>query len=338
MVFKPFNAQESLRGSLAEWYETEKNTATLLKAVLKSLKIPTLSGDDLWSVLRLTWITTVHGNPTPDHWKRLKVPALAELYHRSCEVLGDLPATLKRLDLPLTVTEAAAPKTGFVNFRNVWRNSCRTWCTANKKALIGIVTEAMQLPANDQARYELAKRIGSLSAVPSPDEKSSVGAPAVLTPVVACLDPWLRFPVINGRGEIGALLRSLKLADGDLQRQVKGITSLVGQFGIEDALTVDVLADVIAKHIPKSLPAAGGHPSEQQDASDLPYLDEAEREATRKSQSVTYRNRHNKITNTLRELLRTHKLSQGTRPDSRYAVLVKNYDQNGRDLLIEVKS
>lgn len=336
MSAKAFSVRNSLQGSVARWYETEKNTAALIKAVLASREMKAFSGDDLWSLLRLTWITASGREVAQDNWKCLKVPALALLYGQSPVVLDDLLSTIQGMSLPSTVVKAAARTTGIVNFRNVWRNSCRKWCTVHRKVLIGILHDAGRLPPNDQARFSLAARIDALPGISSPNGKSYVGAAAALTPIVACLDPSIRFPIINGRGEVRDLLRSLKLSNGDLERQVKGIVNLIGQFGIEDALTIDVLADEIAEHLPASLPEEDSAPN-YTEGIELPYLDEAERLATGKSQTIRYRNRHNKMTDGLKDLFSMHELKQGNLSNCRYDVLIKDYDNKGRDLLVEAK-
>jgi hypothetical protein len=69
----------------------------------------------------------------------------------------------------------------------------------------------------------------------------------------------------------------------------------------------------------------------------LPAFDESERVAAVKAQTVFYRNRHNKMTNALKLLWKGYKLRCGNLPDCRYDVLIENYDDRGRDLLIEAK-
>ena len=58
----------------ARWYETEKNTAALVTAVLSARGANTLNGDDVWNLVRLCWITK-----GPEHWKKYKAPALGSL-------------------------------------------------------------------------------------------------------------------------------------------------------------------------------------------------------------------------------------------------------------------
>jgi hypothetical protein len=86
---------------------------------------------------------------------------------------------------------------------------------------------------------------------------------------------------------------------------------------------------------PTTLQNATSAPAYKGEGSQLPYLDEAERTATRNSRTINYRDRHDKMTNRLRDLFKSLELKCGTDPECRYYVLVKNYDSTGRDLLIE---
>ncbi|MCE5311479.1 MAG: hypothetical protein LLG20_27910 [Acidobacteriales bacterium] len=326
-----------LTGWKAQWYETEKNTGVLCKAILASLAPKNLSSDDLWNLLRLTWITVNGQDVFRGHWKLLKAPALAHLYRRPLHVGNDLSSTVQPMSLPKAVADAACQETGVVNFRNVWRNSCRAWCAANHQRLVNIIRRAAKLPSNDQRRFELAAEIESLPSVKSPGGNSEVGPAAVLTPLVACLDPSMKFPIVNGRDSVKGLLRELGLANQTLEAQVKGLVNLIGQFGIENAFMLDALAEDVVTLNPKSSNATVAPPLPKQRGSQLPYLDEAEHTATSKAKTITYRDRHDKMTNRIKDLFSGFTLMRGTDPECRYDVLVKNYDLAGRDLLIEAK-
>ncbi len=326
-----------LAGWKAKWYETEKHTAILLKAVLASRAVETLSADDLWCLFRLTWITVNGQGVSPEHWKRLKLSALAQLFKEAPTILNDLPSSIRAMRLPKSVADAAVHETGIVNFRNVWRNSCRSWCSANHHRLIGIMKEAEKLPSNDQRRFELASQIDALPLILSPSEASSAGAATAVTPVVACLDPSMRFPIVNGRESVKTLLRRLGRANENLERQVEGLVNLIGKFDIQDAFMLDALADDVAKLRPTTLQNATPAPADKGEGSQLPYLDEAERTATTNSQTIKYRDRHDKMTNRVKDLFKSLDLKRGTDPECRYDILVKNYDSMGRDLLIEAK-
>jgi hypothetical protein len=171
------------------WYRTEKNTSALIRSVVSSGSTRNLSGDQIWSLITLTWITINQEGVSPNHWKKLKLPALALLFNKANPKLEeDLSETIDSMSLPQAVAQSAKQDTGIVNFRGTWRNSSREWCGDNLDALTKIISAAVNLPKNDQARFDLATRIDELPPVKSPDNKAKLPAGVLLTPLIACLD------------------------------------------------------------------------------------------------------------------------------------------------------
>jgi len=166
MAIKNFAAL--LHGKRQRWYETERNTAKLVGAVVAARGWKTLTGQQMWHLLRLTWITK-----GPQHWQKLKIPALAKLFTQPVPKASELPAAIAVLDLPQPILAAGLQKTGFVNFRNVWRNSSKTWCVVHIDKLRKIVGAAVNLGPNDQARFDLAKAIERLPPIPAPSRGST---------------------------------------------------------------------------------------------------------------------------------------------------------------------
>src|ERR1035441_9592212 len=319
------------------WYETERNSERLVKAVTAVRPIRRLSGEDIWWLLQLTWITVSRGHVTKDHWRRLKVPALAHLLKVSVSVSSNLNTSLDNMHLPQPITQTPTKTTGFANAYPAYRNSLRTWCSANEKELRSILIAANLLKSNDQGRFDLASNLERLPPVWTPLGKRKMSASNLITPLVACLDPKRRFPIINGEKGVHHRLTKLGLVNHSLEDQVKGFIGLIGQFGLADAFAVDTMSEgqmdnIIkrAQMAPKTGSAIGGRTT-------LPFLDEAERKALQESRTITYRRRHNKMTTRFKNLLPGMELTQGTSLDCRYDVLVTDYDGKDRDLLIEVK-
>ena len=320
----------------SKWYKTERNTEALAKAVITARPINGLSGEDIWRLIQLTWITAGRGHVIEDHWRKLKIPALAHLFNEGAHTEGELSASLKRMNLPDSVAKAAAMPTGFVNAYRAYRNSLKKWCVKNESGLRSILNSASSLGANDQERFDLASRIMQLPTVSTPARKRHMAASNLLTPLVACLDPKMRFPIINGEEGVNRRLVKLGLVNHSLVDQVRGFINLIGQFGLVDAFAIDTMTDAKIDQISLQRKSVNLNPITAGRAI-LPALDESEREALQEAATVTYRNRHNKMTNRIRELLASRKLYAGTDPVCRYDVLISNYDGNGRDLLIEAK-
>jgi hypothetical protein len=147
---------------------------------------------------------------------------------------------------------ASRQHTGFVNFRNVWRASSLDWCRRHAKALRTIVLDTLALGVRDDGtRLTIATTLDKLPRIESPGAMVEVSPAVLLTPLLACLDPSKRFPVINGRAAVRHLLRSLGAAMNDLTLQMKGMMGLIGHFGLSDSFMIDVLAEEIAALGPK---------------------------------------------------------------------------------------
>jgi hypothetical protein len=100
------------------------------------------------------------------------------------------------------------------------------------------------------------------------------------------------------------------------------------------------MIDVLADRIGNLGPQVVGKPLEikpMKEGSPLPYFDEAERIAVNKSDSIFYRDRHDRMTNADKDICKKLEIKRGNDQNCRYDALVKNYDRNGRDLLIEAK-
>ncbi len=274
-------SQSLARGKVRSWYQTELNTSHLIRTVFGYVEGDDLSGEAIWRLLTLTWITVHDGEATHSHWKKYKVPALAFLFGVEVpDVRENLSATLKQMILPENVRQAADCDTGMINYRGTWRNSSQLWCQKNVVILRTLLNRAYGLSSDDQRRFELAAEVAKLRKVPSPNGKATVGADNTLTPLLACLDPRCRFPIVNAREGVKKLLRSLELARGSLSVQVKGLVGVIGQWGIPDAFALDVLSDEVAKIGSAMQPPV--IPTERGDdvGSKLRTFDEAERKAT----------------------------------------------------------
>jgi hypothetical protein len=337
-VFAPLQPGESLSvndsfKNAPTWYETEIYTAGLLRAVLSERTVASLSAKDIWYLFQLTWITKA---VTKDHWKRLKIPALNHLFHTNGVAADTLDAAIATMVLPSKVATAAAKQTGFVNAYHAYWNSLMGWCKRNQSSLQEVLATAYNLGSNDQHRLDLASKIAKFPPVPTPNKVRTMAAGNLLTPLIACLDPKKRFPIVNGEKGVRAKLNKLGLASHGLEEQVTGFIGLIGRFGIVDAFALDTAGEDQIGKIASRQKKSQAKPMQGLGAR-LHELDDDERKAIQNAGEITYRNRHNKMTTHLMQLLPDLQIRAGTSPDCRYDVLVLNYDGMGRDLLIEAK-
>src|SRR5438445_4251224 len=139
-----------LTATKEDWYRTEKNTSTLVRSVVGSRLIRNLSGDQIWSLITLTWITMGKKHVSPHSLEAAQSSGAGNLFSKNATGNSDLAATIDSMNLPDGVAQAAKRETGMVNFRGTWRNSSRKWCKQNRDDLRSIVRTAAKFPANDQ--------------------------------------------------------------------------------------------------------------------------------------------------------------------------------------------
>jgi hypothetical protein len=320
--------------SHSDWYQTERNTEALVKAVVALRPVSGLSGEDIWCLVRFTWVTAGSGGA---HWQQLKVPAIAHLLKKPANIKEDLSSTIASMALHPAVAAAASKTTGMVNAYRAYRNALLPWCSGNKAVLRTLLATAQKLGGNDQARFDLAAKIDALPPVPTPNGVRHMAAANLITPLIACLDPKRRFPIVNGESGVKRRLEKLGLSNGTLEEKVRGLTGLIGQFGILDAFALDVMSDEEIDRIKKRAPKPPRTGPVGSKGTALPQYDDAERKAIILGRTLVYRKRHNTMTNALEALLPGLKITQGDLQECRFDALVSNYDASGRDLLIEAK-
>jgi hypothetical protein len=114
--------------SVSDWYQHEMDTAALIRTVTSIRAARSLSAEDIWWLIKLTWITTTGGRVVESHWQELKIPGLAHIFRTIPRITEDLDASLKTMSLPPVVATAAAKSTGFSNAYRAYRNSLLPWC------------------------------------------------------------------------------------------------------------------------------------------------------------------------------------------------------------------
>jgi len=270
---------------------------------------------------------------SPTYWKQVKIPALENLFNKKATANSNLSAAIDSMNLPSAVAQLAKRDTGMVNFRRTWRNSSRSWCQQNRDDLRSIISAASKFRANDQARINLAARIDSLPPVDSPNHKAKVSAGVLLTPLIACLDPKSRFPILNGREAVNSLLRKLHLDHSNLADRAKGLIAIIAQ---KDAFMLDVMSEDVINRVPLLKRLSKKTTPQQIHESPLQNYDEEERSAVLASKTATYRKRHNRMTTALNRIFASFNPTTETSPAGRCDAIIKDYD-GSRDLLIEAK-
>lgn len=215
----------TLASSESRWYKAESNTAKLVQKIVSLRLVKSLGGQQIYALLRLTWVTKVNG---VIHWEKNQAEALETLFENKNQ--------------PPDVRIIATQRTGFVNAYPAYRNSLKGWCEENVDDLRSILEDANNLADNDQDRLNLASRIDDLPHVSTPNKARAKSASDFITPLVACLDPKQRFPIINGQRGVKERLARLGLTvNCGLRDKTEGFIRLIDKSNFSDAFAMDTM-------------------------------------------------------------------------------------------------
>jgi hypothetical protein len=126
------------------------------------------------------------------------------------------------------------------------------------------------------------------------------------------------------------------LSDISVQLGLTIETHVLGLFLEKHDYVFDKPFGIIKKKTAQNKPL-GSQPTEGKTEKELPIKDEEDYEVLKKALSITARRDHNKITNKIRAILKNYDLQEGS-SENMFDILVKKYNSEDNDLLIEVKS
>ncbi|MSP27976.1 MAG: hypothetical protein EXR80_05985 [Methylococcales bacterium] len=299
--------------------------------------------EQLYGLCKLTWTTSSYDGDNPAYIRSTKIPALSSIFQNNCSdnSIEDIAKEISKILVHQpNVSKWITSHTGFTSFYGGYRNSSLEWIKDNFLELLPLFKEAFYL-SSDEQRLELIKKVAHLPSIPSPNDKKEMPPEYLITPVFFALDSRIRFPIINGEERIKKLLSKLKVTDASLDSQFSEMIKLYGTGGIKDAADLDQIGrDIIdfvqttvkqpTKKLLTSKPTTGGE-------TELPLKDESDLISLQEARTVTSKRLHNGLTNKLKSYLTNYTLLEGCDNRAMFDVLVKNYDANEHDLLIEVK-
>ncbi|MCX7066919.1 MAG: hypothetical protein NTW85_04400 [Methylococcales bacterium] len=330
------------------WAERQRRTNQLVRIAAdyvfnqKTVQ-QTVQPEHLYGLCKLTWITDGRNVDNLTYVKNAKIPALGLIFQKdfSDKTIVEVAEEISKiLDQP-DVNKLIISHTGFSNFYKVYSNSSLTWIESNFNELLPLFKKAFQL-SNDNEGLELIRKISKLSGIPKPNNPNQKMHPEFLiTPVFFALDSRILFPIINGSKGVKNLLKKLKVAGTSLENQYSEMIKLYGTGGIDDAADLDQIGNDITdfvgiagrkptKKLLESKPDTGG--------AELPLKDESDIISLQEARTIISKRLHNGLTNKLKSYLTNYTLIEGRDDRAMFDVLVKNYDKNKNDLLIEVKS
>jgi hypothetical protein len=189
--------------------------------------------------------------------------------------------------------------------------------------------------ANDDDVTAVYERIDRLPKLPRPGG-GPLPAYNLLTPLIACLEPRARAPIINAREEVRAKLRNLRLANSTLGEQCRGLVGLLGQAGLRDVFALDAATPSELGNIRPARPLRRRRARFSRRTLRRHVDDDIE--FVSKAKKIIQRRRHHTMTNSLRAICGELKLEEGAGAPCLFDALLHAYEDTERSLLIEVKT
>ncbi|WP_341782746.1 hypothetical protein [Pseudomonas putida] len=326
------------------WAERQRDTNKLARKIAgKLFEQQNVTPQQLYGLSMLAWITNSFDGDNATYISSTKIPALGYALHSDfqglslSEVARSVASEIGDSSLEAQVLR----HTGFTNFYKAFRNSVRTWIEEHMEVLLPLYKDAYEAKG-ERDRLDVIRRISNLPGIPKANHPTQLMRPEYfLTPSFFMLDLDIKFPLINGNPGVRTLLRRLSVVDSGLVSQYQAMTALYGTGGIIDAADLDQLGSNLSDFISTPEQAAKKKLLEEKDegsSTELPLKDENDVESVRKAGTVVQRRIHNRLTNSLRRSLATLTLLEGRDDSCMFDALVCQYDGEGNDLLIEVKS
>jgi hypothetical protein len=327
-----------------DWAERQRHTNRLARRLAGHLFAQRkITARQIYGLSKISWITNSYEGDAAAYITSTKIPALGDIFETdfSDSSLSQVAKEISNQLNDISLDALVMGHSGFTNFYKAYRNSVFTWIDENISTLIPLCKAAYN-SRDDKARLKIAEAILELPGIPKANHPEHLMKPEYfLTPVFFMLDPEIRFPLINGNEWVQVLLNALKVSDSNLVSQYKAMVSLYGQSGIVDAADLDQVGRDLPDFLNTDERKATKKLLEKKKIdtdSELPLKDEADVEAIKKAGTITQRRIHNQLTNKLRISLSKFTLLEGKSDTCMFDVLVKGYDGDGNDLLIEVKS
>ncbi len=326
------------------WAERQRNTNKLARKIAgKLFEQQDVTPRQIYGLSMLAWITNSFDGDNAGYISSTKIPALGHVLHSNFSGmnLSEVANIASSEASDASLEALILGHTGFTNFYKAFRNSVLIWIEEHMEVLLPLYKDVYEA-TEDRERLAVVQRISNLPGIPKANNPTQLMRPEYfLTPSFFMLDVDIKFPLINGNPGVRNLLRRLNVVHLDLVSQYRAMTALYGTGGIVDAADLDQLGPSLSDFI--STPGQGAkkkllEEKDESSSSDLPLKDENDVESIRKSGTVVQRRIHNRLTNSLRRSLASFTLLEGRDDSCMFDVLVCRYDEEGNDLLIEVKS
>jgi hypothetical protein len=317
-----------------EWSASERRTANLIQSLWKAAGQK--QRDDsafLCLLVQCGWNTAGRkrkGDSTR-RWRNHNIAGYLKVPYDSDQQLAqDLRSHFRPLSLSRCLS-IVKKKTGITRYYTAYHPATRKFIERNSKH---IAFAFRQVSTRSADVYDKIRRVATL--IESLGEISAGGHHISpfngLTPVLSCLDPQCRFPIMNKRTRV-LLKRIGRTANTEGLVELSKLIS--PNYDIRNARELDVYANTEKFPKPKAHIRIPNFADGSADAfKDIGFKSEIDSLARIAAKKTTIKKLHNKLINRLNDYLLWR---QVTAKESRFDALVVGW-RKGHDLLIEAKT
>ncbi|ARD45119.1 hypothetical protein [Colwellia sp. PAMC 21821] len=327
-----------------DWANRQRDTNRLVRRIAKYIfSKDSVSAEQLYGLSKLSWITNSYEGENASYISSTKIPALAAIFSRNYKkvnidfVAKDVASIVEDSNFSVEVLK----HTGFTNFYKAYRNSAYIWIEDNFDLLLPMYKSAFSAKSSEDRR-RIIMQIEDTPGIPKANHPDILmKAEYFLTPTFFMLDEEIKFPLINGNKWVKNLLNKLEVQGKSLPVQYDAMIKLYGVGGINDAADVDQVGRDIPDFISSPDAKAKKKLLEKKgtkSTTELSLKDETDVEVIKHAGTIKQRRIHNQLTNKVINSLSSFTLLEGCNDSCMFDVLVKNYNGDKNDLVIEVKS
>lgn len=314
-----------------QWIASERRTANLIRSLWEAAGQRQRNDAAFLCLLVQCGWTNAHGKNGGESirlWRNRKIADYLKAPYAPDEALAQsLQARFRSIPLSKCLS-LVAERTGIALYRYPYRSATLKFIRQHSGA---IALAFKKVSTNSGNVFEKVRNVATLIETLGKISASGrhVSAFNGLTPVLSCLDPQHKFPIMNQRTR--PLLRSIRQSAD--KEGIVALSKLIGpSYGIKDARELDVYANTVRVPKPKPPLFVVGSASGFRDVG---VKSEVNGFAQITAKKTVITKLHNELTNDLRDYLLVHyKIAP---KEDRFDALVLNW-KKGRKLLIEAKT
>ena len=298
------------------------------------------------SLAKLSWITRSNSGVSQKYIQSVKIPALEVIFDKEFEsstlrgIQKEISAITK-----LSMENIVTNRTGFTNFRPVFRNSSLAWCKQNEKKLIRLITNAFNIDSDHDALSTI-RLMDGLPKIQKPVSRDgAMASKNFLSPLLFSLDKRIRFPIMNGNDSPKAIIKALGVEDASLTTQYKEMVKIIDLYeNVKDAADLDMIGHYdLSNYVTSSKSEAKFKKAKSKSTNlnnSLSIKDEKDVIVVSKSLNKIAKRVHNQMTNAILRIFTENGFicEEGATESNRFDVWVIRFPDVGESLLIEVKS